>query len=443
MRRSVAAALVTGALAAPLGLALPALGAPAGSAPGAPAPPTVTAPPGFSEPSGGPPALGPPQAKAWMLVDMDTGAVIAASGDHVPLRPASVVKVVTALVSTEALPSVAVVPVGADAAGEEAAKINMKAGQVWSLSDALHSLLIVSANDAAEALADRVSGSPSAFGQLETRVMAALGAVDHPILNDPAGLDDSFANAGGDYISAYDLAIAARAAMTVPAIRDTVAVRTYPFVGPDGVNHVLRNHDLLLGTDPTSIGLKDGYTSQAGNTYIGVVTRGGRTMMAVEMAVTDPNMYDAAEYLFSLGFATPVDAEPLVDRLPPVHIPDVAALASSAPGAGAAGTGVVAAASPAKGALPTGALAPIARTGGGPGVVPVVLAALGTALAIVLAVQRRRVTIRRRRRRAAQRVTAGLALMAAQEAQHRVDGAEILGRGEMIDAWEGDEAGVG
>lgn len=454
MRRPVVAALVAAGVGLPTLVSSASAAAAVTSQPqpvsASPAPPNVTAPTGFEEPSGGPPALGPPRAKAWIVVDADTGAVIGAAGEHVPLRPASVVKVLTALVAVEALPPSAVVPVGPDAAGEEAAKINMQAGQVWPFSDALHSLLIVSANDAAEAVADRVSGSPTAFGQLEERVMTALGAADHPILNDPAGLDDSFANGGGDYISAYDLAIASRAAMTIPDIRDTVGVRTYPFLGPDGVHHTLRNHNLLLGTDPTSIGVKDGYTAQAGSTYIGMVTRGGRTMLAVELGVTDPNIYDAAEYLFTLGFATPVAAESPVERLPAVRIPDVAAMAASpdstvgggeTPASNTSGAGKGAATGPR--VVGTGVSASASRSSEGT-TKPVALIAYAlVALAVVaFGVQRRRVTLRRRRRRA-DRLVAGYALLAAQEAQRGVDRPEILGGGEMVDAWQGDQAGVG
>jgi D-alanyl-D-alanine carboxypeptidase (penicillin-binding protein 5/6) len=418
MRRGLAATVVAAALAVP----------------------PVTLPAALAAPAGAPPALGPPQAKAWMVVDADTGAVVAASGDHVPLRPASVVKIVTALVAAEALPSFATVPVGPDAAGEEAAKINMQAGQVWPLNDALHSLLIVSANDAAEALADRVSGSPGAFGRLEEKVLAGLGAVDQPILQDPAGLDDSFANNGGDFISAYDLAIATRAAMTIPEIREIVAEQVYPFVGPDGTHHVLRNHNKLLLNDATVVGVKDGYTQQAGDTYIGEAVRGGRSMIVVEMGITNPNMYDAAEYLFSIGFATPVSAEPSADRLPAVHIPNVAALAASGSAAGASGSadrssgaggsGAGTAASPGS-AAGRNTVATTARTHGGSGsgwLLGVVAAGL-----VGVVVQRRRISVRRRRRR-------GSALR--QETQRGVDGPELLWRGEVVDAWERDEASV-
>ena len=304
----------------------------------------------------------PPDAKAWMLVDADTGAVIQAFNDHAPMRPASVEKIVTGLVSVAALPPDASVPVGADAAGEEAAKINMKAGQVWTFQDALHALLMVSANDAAVALADRVSGSTSGFARLAQVVAQRLGAVDNPVLNDPAGLDDSFSVGGGDVISAWDLALFTRAAMTFPAFSSVVRLPIYDFVGPDGVHHVLRNHNKLLLTDPTLVGVKPGYTRAAGDTYVAEAQRNGRTMLVVELGVAPATMYSGAEYLFAQGFATPADAEPRADQLPPVRVPDVAALAASLQRTGTVGLTPVPAAHPRP--SPTHVRAAVSGSGG-------------------------------------------------------------------------------
>src|SRR5579884_4106838 len=148
------------------GLALVAglAGVACGSAAAPPAAAAVTYP---SPTAAGEPATpaspAPPDAKAWVVVDADTGAVVASSNDHALMRPASIIKVLTALMAVSDLPPGASVPVGLDAAGTEAAKIDMKAGQVWSLDDTLHSLLIVSANDAAVALADRVGGTEEGF----------------------------------------------------------------------------------------------------------------------------------------------------------------------------------------------------------------------------------------------------------------------------------------
>src|SRR5207248_1522116 len=131
----------------------------------------------------------PPPPKAWIVVDADTGAVVDASNERVPLRAASVIKLLTALIAVEQLPPEASVPVSAVTEGMPATKINMKAGQTWELRDTLYSLLIVSANDAAVALAERVSGSRAGFAATMAAAGRRPGLQGAPVLHDPAGLD--------------------------------------------------------------------------------------------------------------------------------------------------------------------------------------------------------------------------------------------------------------
>ena len=270
-----------------------------------------------------------PSAKEWLLADADTGSVLASAGEHVPVRPASVAKIITAYLAMRDLPADATVPVGADAAGEEAMKMNMKVGDVWPLDQTLHALLMVSANDAAVALADRVSGTTTAFGQLADRVASQLGATDPLLFDDPAGLDDSFQLGRGDLISAYDLAVFARAAMTIPEFRTIVGTRHYQFQGVDGAAHELPNHNRLLAQDRTVIGIKPGYTQLAGQTLVTEAVRDGRTMLVVLLDDNGTDIYSDAEGLFNQGFATPVADEAGGETLPPVRTPSIAA--SSAP----------------------------------------------------------------------------------------------------------------
>src|SRR5881227_2453677 len=101
----------------------------------------------------------PPPPKAWVLIDSDTGAVLEQGNAHQPLPPASVTKVLTALIAAEQVPPGADIPISAQAQGMPARNMNMKAGQVWKFEDVLHALLMVSANDAAVAIAEKISGS--------------------------------------------------------------------------------------------------------------------------------------------------------------------------------------------------------------------------------------------------------------------------------------------
>jgi D-alanyl-D-alanine carboxypeptidase (penicillin-binding protein 5/6) len=264
-----------------------------------------------------PPAPPPPLPRAWIVVDADTGAVVDASNERVPLRAASVIKLLTALIAVERLPSDATVPVSPLTEGMPASKINMKAGQTWELRDTLYSLLLASANDAAVALAERVSGSRAGFAATMGDAAHRLRLEDSPLLRDPAGLDEEpFAFEGGNLVSARDLAIIARAALAQPEIRLIVARDSYRFHGADGNDHRVVNHNLLLKRYPGATGMKTGYTSGAGHTLIGSATRNGRTMISVVLNAVDPTGSSAA--LLDKGFLVPVTMQGAHGYLPPV-----------------------------------------------------------------------------------------------------------------------------
>ena len=276
-----------------------------------------------------PPPGAPFPAKAWILVDADTGQVLDAFNEHEALPPASTQKIMTALVAAEKLSADATFTVGPVAAAQAAMRIGMVAGQQWTLGPALHSLMMVSANDAAYALAEAASGSLEAFAADMNAVAARYGMVDSRFA-DPAGFDGAEGLSGGSRVSAYDLAIAARNYLSVPDLAAIVALREYRFDGPDGAPHVLYNHNKLLARYPGATGLKTGYTSLAGNTFVGTATRHGRTMIAVVLNST--NMYGVASTLLDKGFATPPDAPGLESALPPVRVQAFRPAAAVVPG---------------------------------------------------------------------------------------------------------------
>lgn len=305
---------------------LVALGAAPASASAATRPPTTEPPP-------------PPVPAAYILVDADTGNVLAQQAARTRTYPASTIKLLTALLASERLPVDDVVPVSSLAESMPARKMNLKAGQQWTLQDLLHAMLMVSANDAAVAVAERIGG-----GSLETWQAIAeatakrLGLADEPMLNDPAGLDDEFSRGGGTQISPRDLAIIGRAVLRRPDLLSIIQTKSYAFQGGDGIGHKLTNQDPFLSTYDGATGLKTGGTKKAGLTFVGSATRAGRTMLAVVFNGADPLRY--AAQLLDQGFAMPVAAEPSADRLPDV-VPDAAldpppAVAPAAPTAAAA-----------------------------------------------------------------------------------------------------------
>jgi D-alanyl-D-alanine carboxypeptidase (penicillin-binding protein 5/6) len=354
----------------------------------APSPPPPAGLPPLGSP-GLPPPAGP---KAWVLVDADTGNVITANDDHTPMRPASLSKVMTALVAVQHLPPNSTVPVSATAQGTESVNLGVKVGQVWSYTDILHAMLMMSANDAAIALAERVSGTREAFAAEMERTGAALHLEDRPVLNDPAGLDDQFSVGGGNLVSAYDLAIIARAALATPDISQIVALQQYRFTAPDGVVHEIDNVDRGLKLYPGAIGIKTGYTKSAGDTYMAAATRDGRTMVAI--VLQSPDIYRSAAFLLDLGFATPVAKESKVDRLPPVATPVSAPTSTTPTSVTRPASGRVAAAAPHHSGLWDRWLRDVV----------IAVAAALFALAVVVVVLRRR-AVRRRRARYGQLAT--------------------------------------
>jgi D-alanyl-D-alanine carboxypeptidase len=252
--------------------------------------------------------------KASILVDADSGKVLAEGNPHVALPAASTEKLMTALVALENLPAGGVVKVGSRPAEQGPLRIGMQAGQAWSLEDTLHALLMVSANDAAYALAEAASGSVEAFAAAMNAAAARYGMRDSTFA-DPAGLDDPSASQDGGKASAYDLAIAARNALAVPDIVRIAGLGEYRFTGPDGHEHRLHNINKLLGRYPGAVGLKTGYTRRAGHTLIAAARRDGRTMIAVVLGADDA--YGVAARLLDQGFATPLHAA-ATEQLPGV-----------------------------------------------------------------------------------------------------------------------------
>jgi D-alanyl-D-alanine carboxypeptidase (penicillin-binding protein 5/6) len=259
----------------------------------------------------------PPTAKAWILVDGDTGNILDAGNPRTPLPPASLTKVLTAITAINNLPATATIPVSARAEAAPPDKMFMKQGQVWTFDQLIHCLLLASANDAAIALAEGAGGSVEGFQSMFAATAASLGLADQPVLKDPAGLDGSSGVDGGNLISPRDLAIAARALLAQPVLAQIVATPLYYFPGPDNVQHRLTNHNKLFLTGYAgAIGVKTGFTDRAGVCLIAAARRNGRTMLAVVMHGTNPTQM--AETLLDKGFATAPETESRVDQLPAV-----------------------------------------------------------------------------------------------------------------------------
>ncbi len=221
----------------------------------------------------------PIQAAAYVLMDYQTGRILAEKNADARHAPASTTKMMTAYVVFQDLASGRITldtkfTVSKKAWQEAGSRMFIKPGAEISVNDLLQGMLIPSGNDAAMALAEGVAGTEAGFVNMMNADAQVLGMTNTHYA-DPAGLAD------GDYVSAADLAVLARA-----LIRDFPQYYHY-FSQKDfawnGIHQT--NWNKLLWLDPNVDGLKTGYTDQAGYCLAASARRGDQRMIAVVMAV--------------------------------------------------------------------------------------------------------------------------------------------------------------
>lgn len=262
-----------------------------------------------------------PEPESWILVDATSGKVLAAKDPHTARPPASTAKLMTALTAVERVAPGSPVKVSQLAASQPASRINMAVGQEWPFEDALAALMMVSANDAAYAIAETTSGSLDGFQAALTSTAARYGMKDSTFA-DPAGLDDSSSFGGGPRMSAFDIAISARNTLAVPQLAFLAALEEHDITDPTGAARHLVNHNKMLPGNSVAYagatGLKTGYTSQAGHTLVATATRDGRSLIVVVLNTYDT--YGWAATLLDQGFATAPDDPGTGEKLPPVRV---------------------------------------------------------------------------------------------------------------------------
>ncbi len=249
---------------------------------------------------GTPPVPGDISAEAWLVADLDTGAVVAARDPHGRHRPASIIKVLVAMASINAFNLNKSVVGTADDAAAEGTKVGVDDGGTYTINQLLHGLLMHSGNDAAHALAMQLGGMGTALEKINV-LAAKLGGRDTRVAT-PSGLDGP-----GMSTSAYDIGLFYRYAWQNPTFSDIVATRTFDFPGHgDHPGYQLENDNQLLYKYPGALGGKTGYTDDAGQTFVGAANRDGRRLMAVLLHGTRQPIapWEQAAHLLDYGFGT-------------------------------------------------------------------------------------------------------------------------------------------
>lgn len=228
-------------------------------------------------------------AESAILVEAASGRVLFEKDAEKPMKAASTVKIMTALVALEQLDPEERVTVRPEWTGAEGSSMYLRAGQELTVKELLAGLLLCSGNDAALALSGHAAGSEAEFVALMNEKAAELGMQD-TVFSDASGL-----KAEGHSITAKDLAILTAEAMKQPLFRELVAAKTAEAGGQS-----IRNHNKLLWMDERVCGVKTGYTRAAGRTLVSAAEANGMTLICVTL--NDPCDWQDHQRLLDWGF---------------------------------------------------------------------------------------------------------------------------------------------
>ncbi|MFF8945798.1 D-alanyl-D-alanine carboxypeptidase family protein [Streptomyces sp. NPDC014864] len=246
-------------------------------------------------------------ARSWLVADADTGEVLASYRAHRRLAPASTLKMLFADTvlrkfhraerHTVTAADLADIPLGSSLVG-------IRAGITYTVEQLWQGVFLRSGNDAVHVLAHMNGGVAKTVAEMQARA-ADLQALDTRVVS-PDGFDHP-----GQLSSAYDLTLFARHGLKDADFRAYCGTRTAAFPAGGNKTFQIQNTDRLLTgswglrTYDGLIGVKNGYTSDAGNTFTGAATRGGRTLLVTVMhpGSGGNGVYEETAALLDWGFA--------------------------------------------------------------------------------------------------------------------------------------------
>ena len=253
-------------------------------------------------------------AGSYVLADLDTGEVLAARNPNLRLRPASTLKVLTALTLLPELDPDDVYTAVWEDANVDGSKVGVVPDATYTVHNLFEGLFLMSGNDAANALANAGGGVPATVAAMNATARE-LGARDTRAVN-PSGLD-----APHQLTTSYDLALIARAALQRPDFQTYATTVKSKFPGKMPKKQKRRKgfeiytQNKLVLNYPGAIGVKTGWTTKARGTFVGAAERGDRRLIAVVLRTKGPGWEESAK-LLDWGFAH-ADAVTAVGSLNP------------------------------------------------------------------------------------------------------------------------------
>ena len=239
----------------------------------------------------------PPRLSAASWIAYDETFEYEVDSHHADRRApmASTAKLMTALLVVERADPSEEVVISRRAEATNHKQIRLRRGETWTVGELLEALMVVSANDAAVALAEHVGGDVASFVELMNARAGELGLAGTAYAN-PHGLD-----APGQFTTAGDLLVLGRQVMGNPVLAGLASRTTAELVGGDGSVRRFPSTNELLSSFDGAIGVKTGWTSGAGDVLVAAAEREGHRVYAVVMGSDDANADAAALLEFSFA----------------------------------------------------------------------------------------------------------------------------------------------
>lgn len=238
------------------------------------------------------------RSKAAIVMDSSTGRILYGKNPNLKLPPASITKLMTAMVALDRLKLGDTVSISERAASVSPTKANLRAGEKVTVETLLHAALIKSANDAAFALAEAVADSEERFVEVMNQKAIAIGISDTRFINS-TGLPGE-----GQHTTAYDLARMMRHSLRYPLIKEIINTKAIRISTEDGRTIFLKNSNRLLWSDESVLGGKTGYTREAKHCFVCAIEQNNdMVIVALLGSPSRETLWKESEDLMEKGFA--------------------------------------------------------------------------------------------------------------------------------------------
>jgi len=215
-------------------------------------------------------------AKGCAVIETTTKRKLFSVNENQKLPMASTTKIMTAITAIENCKDLdEKFEISPKAVGVPGTSLYLRKGDVYSTRELLYALMLISGNDASVAIAEHVAGSTSEFVTRMNELAKSIGATNSHFAN-THGLD-----ADGHYTTAYDLACITAYALENETFKEIVTTKNIKITNGDGENRYLKNKNKLLSTLEGCIGVKTGFTDDAGRCLVSAVEKNGIRLVCV------------------------------------------------------------------------------------------------------------------------------------------------------------------